>query len=479
MNESSPYRGAGGAELPPPTLYDPAEDPAAPFGLEPEDTVVLLLVGEVDRRWAASAAVEMCTAWAAKGRRVVLADFHLETPLLHEPLEAENLEGVVDVFLYGASIARSARPVPDRGFFLIPAGTYAPDVDAIYGHQRWPKVIAGFRDAGASLVLFAPAATANLRTIADSLNKVVLLGAPAKPDVLAPVTASGTGVRALVVPPDSEPAPYVGSSRPAAPPPAAPAPRTADEGLHLPPPPVRTPHRGDRVMKGALWLLLAVAVVAAIGYAAVSLRPDLMPWAAVGASPAAQSESTATSPAPNLRGPVPAGAPLPYSVRVIAYNSLRAASTPLARLSQEVPAVRFLVSPEEIQGVVYYKVLAGALPDTAQAQRLRGVLVASGAVDEEEAAGAWSLIEHTPLAFDLGEFRTREAAVAASDSLLTADIPSYTLPIPYSDDSERWQLYGGAFADSTAASAMGRLLSAVGVEARLVERKGLPTTRQE
>lgn len=485
MNDSSPYRRAGGPELPPPTLYDPADDIAAPIALDPGDTVVLLLVGEVDRRWAADAAIGMSTAWAASGRRVVLADLHLENPLLHEPLDAENLEGLVDVFLYGASIARSAKPVGGRGFFLIPAGTYTPDVDAIYEHPRWPKLIAGFRDAGASLVLFAPAGAANLRYLAESVSQVVLLGAPRDPAVLAPLSLAGVGLRGLVVPPSADTVPSPAAVPLAAVPaplpeaPAAPAPVAPDAGLHLPPPPVRTPQRGDGVMKLALWIMLAVAVVAAIAYAAVSLRPDLVPWAGVGSSAGADTVALAPQSALAPRAPTRGGEPLPYSVQVIAYKSLSAATEQLERVRQQVPAVQVFASPEEIQGVLYYKVLAGALPDTALAQQIREVLVASGAINEEDASGAWSLIQHTPLAFDLGEYSTREAAIAAVDSMQARSIPTYPVAVPYSDGTQRWQLYGGAYTDSTTAGAMRRLLTEVGLEPRLVARTGLVVTAQE
>src|SRR5690606_32598056 len=90
-------------ELPPATVFDPAEGSVSAPDLAPTDTVVLLLAAADDPAWAADAAIALGTAWAASGRRVVLADLHLESPSLHERLGAENLEGVVDVFLYGAS----------------------------------------------------------------------------------------------------------------------------------------------------------------------------------------------------------------------------------------------------------------------------------------------------------------------------------------------------------------------------------------
>src|SRR3712207_8543000 len=62
----------------------------------------------VDRRWAADVAIELGEVWAKDGRRIVLADLHLEAPLLHAGLDVSNMAAVVDIFLYGASLSRIA-----------------------------------------------------------------------------------------------------------------------------------------------------------------------------------------------------------------------------------------------------------------------------------------------------------------------------------------------------------------------------------
>src|SRR5688572_12261802 len=154
-------------------MSDPSRLSSENADLHPEGTVVLLLTGGEDRRWAADAAVELSAEWAAGGRRIVLADLHLETPLLHVELEVSNLEGVVDIFLYGASLSRIAQPVRDGSFFFIPAGTYAPDIAEIYRHPRWKKLVAGFRDTGATLLLFAPVEAADLQALSSWSSDVI------------------------------------------------------------------------------------------------------------------------------------------------------------------------------------------------------------------------------------------------------------------------------------------------------------------
>jgi hypothetical protein len=487
---SSRVPGAADA-LPQPTVYDPSADLTVPSILarmEPVGTVVLLLAGRAERRWAAQAAVELSTAWAQGGTRIVLADLQLEDPVLHERIGSENLEGVADIFLYGASLARIARPVRGRGFFLIPAGTYAPDPGAIYRHSRWPKLVAGFRDADASLLLFAPAQGTDLDALAEWVTEVVLLGEPPSAAALEPLTRRGIPVRALVVGPSAAPRPPdppartreapVQAAVATAPPPVvrAEAPRApaADRELELelPPPPVRErpPNRGAL---GFLWLLLLVGLLAAAGFAASRYRPDLFPWASPRQAPAGQ-DTLALAPAPRPGEPTPTGQPLLYSVQVKSFTSLTAARDQAELDRFRLRGAPFYVVPEEIQGILYYRILAGLAPDTAAATRLRDRLVQVGVVDPEDAAGTWSLIQYTPLAFDLGAYPSAAEAGVVADSLLEASIPSYVVEVPYSDGSLRWQLYGGAYRDSASAERLRQALAAAGARARLVARTGAP-----
>ncbi|HEY7769331.1 hypothetical protein, partial [Longimicrobium sp.] len=139
-----------------PTFFDPSFErlPAPVSGDSATPGPVLLLFDRgADRDWVADAAVALATGWHAAGRRTVLADLCLDDPFLHERIGMPNQEGVVDIFLYGASLARSARAVPGRGFYLISSGTYTPDAGEVLRSPRWEKIVAGFRDANAALLL--------------------------------------------------------------------------------------------------------------------------------------------------------------------------------------------------------------------------------------------------------------------------------------------------------------------------------------
>lgn len=183
-------------ELPPSRPLDLEQAGEQAALIQPTGTVVLLLSGARDRVWAARAAVALCAAWAEQGRRTVLADLHFEVPLLDEHA-AGQMEGVVDAFLYGASLSRVARPAPSGGYYVIPAGTYTPDAREVFTHSRWPKLVAGFRDTDAVLLLFAPAENQDLPALGAWASEAILLGSSLRTGV--DVRLQEAGVRTIAV----------------------------------------------------------------------------------------------------------------------------------------------------------------------------------------------------------------------------------------------------------------------------------------
>ncbi|HEV2129724.1 MAG TPA: hypothetical protein VGR27_01390, partial [Longimicrobiaceae bacterium] len=421
IDSLSPSDAAGGEHPPLPAL-DPAADllPAVLTALDP-GPVVLLVDAAGSRDWAADAAIALASAWARAGRRIVLADLHLEEPVLHERLGETNRDGVVDIFLYGASVARSARLVPGRSFFLIPAGTYAADSGAILRHPRWPKLLAGFRDAHASLLLFVPADAPGLTALARWSAQAVLLGERDAPSLLpedlavlatltppAPEGASAD-VAADAPAPTHEPEfrepenaalpPDEGAPREAPGEPSvqaerepAPAEDLADPttaavapGVQVRESAARSPaaavaaderlaRRYRRAWTTALWAVLAVLGMAAAGYLTVLYRPDLFGGAtSPGAgAPGVELASAGTGiSAPPPPPPTVAGTLLPYAVHLMAFRSHGAAREQVATEERRLGDEPVYVSPELIQGILYYRVLAGMPADSAAALRLR------------------------------------------------------------------------------------------------------------
>lgn len=526
IDSLSPSDNAGG-ELPPLLALDPAGDsiPDVLAALDP-GPVVLLVAAAHSSGWAADAAIALATTWAQAGRRIVLADLHLEEPVLHERLEEANRDGVVDIFLYGASLARSARQVPGRSFYLIPAGTYAADSGAIFRHPRWPKLLAGFRDAHASLLLFAPADAPGLAALAKWSPQAILLGErdaasslpeelvllatlmPPAPDgvstdpaSVAPPLTGETEFRepetTALLPEESEPPeiqiePEVREESD-----AGPAGDVAEPTMVIATPEVRERERvppkspaaaaaaGEREARSyrrawtvALWVVLVTLGLAAAGYLAVRYRPDLiggMTGPGDGARNVELASAGTGAPAPPPAPATPAGTELAYAVQLMAFRSHGAAREQAVAEERRLGDQPVYISPELIQGILYYRVLAGMPADSAAALRLRQRLLDAGVIDPEDAAGSLDLIQYAPFAFQLGEFSTRQAALARTDSLAQLGIPSYPAVVPYSDGSERWRLYGGAFRDSLHAEGMRELLGRAGLEPPLVERLGRPS----
>lgn len=482
--------------------------------------VVLLVAGTAHRGWAARTAVELAAAWAHSGRRVVLADLHLEDPALHEAVGEENLEGLVDVFLYGASLARSARPLRSHGFHLVTAGTYTDDAEAVYRHPRWEKLIDGFRGAQASLVLFAPAESGVVRELGRHAADVLFLDAPAElgesvpaaarrhPPLAPPVGETGAEQGAAprphmdAAPPGDgtvDAAPPMEETVNAAPPmeetvdsapPVEGTPQAAagaqdepapvlevgppDPGdVALPPPP--GPRRRRRTRGGVsplAWIVIALTAIVFTGFLVASERPEILDSVRARLTGGTVEAAPPASPAGGSRRAVPVGDTLAHSVQIKAYNSLRAARQQLSVEQRQHRSVPFVISPELVSDILYYKIYAGMSADTAEAVRLRQRLVAAGSLDESDALGSWPLIHTTPLTFLLREEHEREVALARADSLTERGVPAYAVRVPFSDGSSRWRIYGGAFADTLRSEGMRRLLEDAGVAADLVVRIG-------
>lgn len=504
MTQSPSPRWKDPADLPSPTVYHPEDDAAPPFSEVGDVRVMLLLVGEVDRKWAGRTAIELCDAWAGAGRRVVLADFHLENPTLQHELGGEGLEGVVDIFMYGASVARCTRRIEGHRFGFIPTGTYTPDLNAIFRDPRWGKLVAEFAASRTMLVTFVPADSADLAALGTWVDRAILLGRPRDAGKIVPLTLAHTPIRGLIVPPTGEllsaapdepmgdagtvdtitgiaeveavevEAPPV-QEEPAAPAvEAAPAPRLLmdEEDLHLPPPPPRTPTRRNRAGILLLWILLGIALLAAVGYVVASLRSGGEP------PPANAPQTTAVGAAAAMTSSVarPLGEVLPFSIRVAAYGNFQAAHDRLTDLREELPGVLFYVTPENIQGITYHKVMAGALSSSTAALELRDRLLEVGAVAEDPAGGDRGQIQELRFGLVIADLDNRASARAAVDSLLVRQIPAYTVAVPHSDGSLHWFVYAGAFTDSMSALPLREQLASAGLHPRLTMRFGSPAT---
>ena len=521
MTDPQTATGNPGRRLPPPTFFDPTFErlpAAAAFDGEQPGPVLLLFDPRADRAWVADAAIALATGWNAAGRRTVLADLSIEDPILHERVGVPNLDGVVDLFLYGASLARSARPVPGRGFLLITAGTYTPDPEAILRHPRWEKIVAGFREAQASLLLFVPLDAPELGALGRWASDVVVLGEHGDGELFESIVPPEFRLRAWLTPParpgsqppravavpttpgerfpEPEPVPpWKAPPREPAPPPPAPASHAAEVATYVPaaelpvpdpqweetvePEPWTGKRRKsksipkERKLSPLMLVLLVLLFIVLAAAAAVTFLPDLLPgWERPAAAPASSARLPGRRPQVAAR---PAGTARPYSVHVGAYWGVSAydEAVQLAkRVESGFPGTSAYVFPEETSGILYYKVYAGMLDDTVQAAALRTRLVSARLVNPEAVGGPGGLIQKRPWTFDVGEFPTREAADRRAAEFATQAIYVSPTAVPQTDGSERWTLYAGAYPDSAHAEPMKKTLQSARVPARLVQRVG-------
>jgi hypothetical protein len=514
MTHSQPHAGEPG-RVPSPTFFDPSFErlpgPVAGETAGP-GPVLLLFDRAADRDWAADAAVSLATGWHAAGRRTVLADLCLEDPFLNDRIGMPNQDGVVDIFLYGASLARSARAVPGRGFYLISSGTYTPDPGAVLRNPRWDKIVAGFRDNNAALLLFVPSDAPELPTLRRFVSEAILLGGSEGASPLPAALADPFAVRAWLTPPRRDGAATAPAARPTSPAdrfpepePVSPwnappgtraelagaaepvAPAAAVAGTAIPaqaipvPDPEWTdaeePKKRKRAVSPLLLLLLLAALLAALvflGPRYIPGFPDLL-GSTPGRTPEPKPQPAPTPAAPRAAAPVTAaGSVLPYSVQVRNFQSWDDAAKFSGEVARRFSEAQFFIVPEANQGITYWKVMAGMAGDTAAVTALRERLLAEKVIDEEAAGGRYALIDHRPLAYDLGEYPTAVQARARADSLTGRAIPAYVAPVPYSDGTERWKVYGGAYRDSASAAPMQKILTGASIQPRLVERSGRP-----
>jgi hypothetical protein len=515
MTHSQPHAGDPG-RVPAPTFFDPSFErlPAPVAGESAAPGPVLLLFDRAaDRTWAADAAVSLATGWHAAGRRTVLADLCLEDPFLHERIGMPNQDGVVDIFLYGASLARSARAVPGRGFYLISSGTYTDDPGGVLRNPRWDKIVAGFRDNNAALLLFVPSDAPELPTLRRFVTEAILLGGSDGASPLTAGLAAHFSVRAWLTPPRRDGAAAAPVARPVSPAdrfpepePVAPwnAPPGTREVLAGTPEPAITapagaaaavpaseipvperdwsteePAKKRRAVSPVLLLILLVVLVLAalvfLGPRFIPGFPDLLAASGDRVEEPAPAKVAPAAAAPVRPQPiVAAGAVLPYSVQVRNFQSWDDAAAFSRDVARRFSEAQFFIVPEANQGITYWKVMAGMAADTTAVTALRERLLAEKVIEEEAAGGRYALIDHRPLAHELGEYPTAEAARARADSLTSRAIPAYVAPVPYSDGTERWKVYGGAYRDTASAAAMTELLKGASIPPRLVERSGRP-----
>jgi hypothetical protein len=145
-------------------------------------------------------------------RRVAVGDLLGEAPPLQALVTGDNPHGLVDSFLYGVSLTRIAQQVPDSGeLFVMPTGTSPPEYDELFTNGRWRRLIAGFREVGALLIICAPADAPHVHDLVDLSDGVVIVGDVVPPEVSVAQSLAWIRTRRAAPAPAAEPAPAEGA----------------------------------------------------------------------------------------------------------------------------------------------------------------------------------------------------------------------------------------------------------------------------
>ena len=119
------------------------------------DGVHAAVIAAPDAETAANVALAIARVQGEK-RRVAIADLVGEVAPLQALVTGDDPHGISDSFLYGVSLNKIARPIDESGsIFLMPSGTEAVALEAVYANERWRRLAAGFHQVGALLLVVA------------------------------------------------------------------------------------------------------------------------------------------------------------------------------------------------------------------------------------------------------------------------------------------------------------------------------------
>ncbi len=129
---------------------------------------------------AAQVAVGIARAECQR-RHVALGDLTGDLSPLYEIAGGEDAVGLSDCLRDGRPLNDIARAAPDSpSLFILPAGTSPVATEAVLAHERWPRLVKGFAQAGALLLLVAPPDAPGLDALVAATDGVIAVDMPAQ-----------------------------------------------------------------------------------------------------------------------------------------------------------------------------------------------------------------------------------------------------------------------------------------------------------
>jgi hypothetical protein len=116
--------------------------------------------------WAALGAARAQSTRRPRGGRDLVGD----AAALADLGEGDEPVGISDSFFYGVTLNKIARRRRGRTLFVLPSGSEPVAVTEVLSSNRWRRLVAGFREAGALLVLAARADAPGLDALASHVD---------------------------------------------------------------------------------------------------------------------------------------------------------------------------------------------------------------------------------------------------------------------------------------------------------------------
>lgn len=426
------------------------------------DVAAAVIVGR-DAEAAALVAIGIARA-QRQDRRCAIGDLTGGTG----PLRVPGAMGLAECVRDGRPISEIARPLADDDrTFLLPAGDAAGDPIQIFTSPRWPRLIAGFREMDALLLLVATVDAPRLDALIAEVDGVVavdlpvaltrgfpLLGTADRPEDELPPIPRGM--------PDLGTAQGVGAARDGA---------SGRAGA----PPRRTGRRLGRRIALAL-VLSGLATVAALNIAkrrAATADPgqtepaDVAEVAATGAA-APEDERDAPVRADTITlgavvNPGDSARAATFAIELVAANTSSGANSALTTRGLRLPAPTLAPVPLGSDGRPWFRALTGAWRDRAEAEAFLADLRDRGLV--RPTVGR---VLRAPYALQLARGVPPEDVPAALAGWAERGVPAYALL----QDDGRARIYVGAFETSGQSALLAASLRDLGVAPVVAFRTG-------
>jgi hypothetical protein len=426
------------------------EDEGRRIAAQLRDVNAVLIVGS-SAEFSARVALGIARAESER-RHVALGDLTGDAAPLYAVAGGEDAFGLTDCLRQGLPLNDIARPAPDReSLFILPAGSPPVACAEIIAHERWPKLVNGFTQAGALLMLVVPVDAPGIMALAAATGGVVLVDVPA-------VRARRLNVIAAVAAPE----------------------RVQNE--------LRSTADRGRQRKA----LMVFATVLAVGAAAWFSRKNVLAIyraaIAKGAAPPISAARSPDSPAARSAAMPPAVPKEPtdtiqlvrltdpvnpadtsttaaFAVEVMAANTLAGANSFLADNAKSTARNGATVSPVTVGGSasVWYKVVVGASHDRAGADSLLAAMRREKVLRSGEGR-----VVKVPYALLVADKIEQSSLSNLHDTWQQRGFNTYVLV--QKDGSSR--LCAGAFETTAQAASLASALRAAGVAPMLVYRTG-------